>query len=249
MTSANQIVGILWFTFLRYKALWVVLPGVQILFSLAVFWGLPLIAGHSQDSSPITSGKTLCSVWLLSSIIIGLSICPQIISESNLSGYVDYVKTLPVRRSTIFLSELFVWLIMSSLGFVISFFVAMLKFRNLPPIRLESFLFAMLLVCIYVGLGIVLALYFKLGLVQLLSQALALIAFLFTPLLYPADRLPDWLVLIHWLLPFYPGLRVLEWSQGLLNVTYTELWRDFSVLFFWFVAPFVLAISRLRKRE
>lgn len=100
------------------------------------------------------------------------------------------------------------------------------------PIKFVNFVcFVMLLICLtMISLGFSIAYIFSQNIVTLMSQLILMIGLMFSPIMYPAGRLPDWLDQLYFLLPFVPSANLLRASfyrHGTVSLV------DIGVLIFW----------------
>lgn len=248
MKSLHQSFGLFYWTFLRYRAMIPVLVLVQILFSAALLWGLPVLTGTPLATEMSEIFVYLSAIWTLSSIIIGLTIAPQLLSESKLDGYISYIKTLPVSRLLIYSSELMVWILIAVPGFFFSYAICCLRFSLLLPVNVIVSATLLLSLLTFFSIGITIALSAPLPVVQVLSQILSLIGFLFTPILYPAHRLPNWLLNIHSVLPFYAPHAIFTHAVT-EEFSFADMVQPIIVLVLWFLFFSGIPILILKRRQ
>ena len=105
--------------------------------------------------------------------------------------------------------------------------------------------FVMLLICLtMISLGFSIAYIFSQNIVTLMSQLILMIGLMFSPILYPAGRLPDWLDQLYFLLPFVPSANLLRASfyrHGTVSLV------DIGVLVFWIFLTQLLILGTLQK--
>ena len=94
------------------------------------------------------------------------------------------------------------------------------------------------------SLGFSIAYIFSQNIVTLMSQLILMIGLMFSPIMYPAGRLPDWLDQLYFLLPFVPSANLLRASfyrHGTVSLV------DIGVLIFWIFLTQLLILGTLQK--
>jgi ABC-2 type transport system permease protein len=84
------------------------------------------------------------------------------------------------------------------------------------------------------------------ALASLVTQALVFVVLLFSPVSYPAERMPDWLQAVHGWLPIEPMAELVR--AGLVQDTFSLPLRSLVVLVVWCVASVAGATWALRRR-
>lgn len=91
---------------LRHRHLLPAFTAVQILFAVAIVYGLALLIPEVDA----TSSRYLASgAWTLGIIAVGCVLAPQIVGTSKQEGLLDYQRTLAVPRSAIIFADAMVW--------------------------------------------------------------------------------------------------------------------------------------------
>jgi len=171
---------------------------VQALFSFGIVAGYPLLF-PSMDRTTIlylASGGPAVSL-----ITIGLVAVPQLVSQAMTEGTLDYMRTLPIPRVVYLLADMTVWLIVVVPGVAFAVVVAALRFGldlQVSPLVVPAVL---LVVLTATSVGYALASLLPPMVAQMASQILVVFILMFSPLNFPADRLPGWLATIHSVLP------------------------------------------------
>jgi ABC-2 type transport system permease protein len=171
---------------------------VQTLLALGIVAGYPLLF-PSMDRTTVlyiaTGGPAV------SLITIGLVAVPQLVSQAKTEGTLDYVRALPVPRLAYLLADLTVWLVCVVPGVAFSVVVAALRFGLDLQVSILVIPAVLLVVFTATSIGYALASLLPPMLAQMLSQVLVVFILMFSPLNFPADRLPGWLAAIHNVLP------------------------------------------------
>jgi ABC-2 type transport system permease protein len=171
---------------------------VQTLLALGIMAGYPLLF-PAMDRTTIlyiaTGGPAV------SLITIGLVAVPQLVSQAKTEGTLDYIRALPIPRLVYLLADLTVWLVCVVPGVVFSVLVASIRFGLDLEVSILVVPAVLLVVLTATSVGYALASLLPPMLAQMLSQVLVVFILMFSPLNFPADRMPDWLAAIHSVLP------------------------------------------------
>ncbi|OEH94417.1 ABC transporter permease [Bacillus solimangrovi] len=171
---------------------------VQTLLSVGIVFGFSFLIPELDNTSSIYLTTGAPTVILLA---IGFVILPQGIAESKTKGTFEYMLTWPLPRLLYLLVDAIVWIIITIPGIILALIIASVRFDIL--VSFNPFAIAILL---FVGLtsicvGYAISVLLPPSIAQLLSQVLMIGVLLFSPINFPAERLPEWLEIIHALLP------------------------------------------------
>jgi ABC-2 type transport system permease protein len=172
---------------------------VQTLISAGVVLGFSyLIPSHDR----VTVLYLSTGAPTIALITVGMVITPQMVANQKLEGLFDYQRTMPVPRLALLAADAAVWVAVALPGMVAALVVAAFRFDlsfSVSPLVVPAVLLVAL-VAVAVGYGIGYAA--KPELAGILSNMIIIIALMFSPVNYPAERLPGWLVAAHQVLPF-----------------------------------------------
>lgn len=135
-------------------------------------------------------------------ITVGMVMAPQMVSQQKLQGLFDYQRSMPVPRLALLAADATVWIAISLPGMAAALAVAAVRFDldlAVSPWVGPAVLLAAL-VTVSVGYGI--AYLTRPSTATIITNLMVIIALMFSPVNYPADRLPDWLATLHQFLPF-----------------------------------------------
>ena len=214
----TQFFYLLRWNYLRQKNLFILFTLAQVLLSVSLLFGYPLVIGKMDTTTAyyLASGSVLMGV-----ISIGCTISSPVIANAKSEGHVDYIRALPIPRILISLADLCIWLIAILPGVFFSFLLGCLRFSVQLNLSILS-VFVMLLICLtMISLG-----------------------FSIAYIMYPASRLPDWLDQLYYLLPFVPSANLLRASfyrHGTVSLV------DIGVLIFWIFLTQFLILGTLQK--
>lgn len=171
---------------------------VQALFSFGIVAGYPLLFPSIDHTTILylASGGPAVSL-----ITVGLVAVPQLVSQARTEGTLDYMRTLPIPRVVYLLADMTVWLAVVVPGVAFAVVVAALRFGldlHVSPLVVPAVL---LVVLTATSVGYAMASLLPPLVAQMASQVLVVFILMFSPLNFPADRLPDWLATIHRILP------------------------------------------------
>lgn len=180
-------------------------------------------------------------------MIVGLVMVAMGVAQARTNGTFTYLRALPVPRPLVLLADLTVWLIVMLPNVVVSVIVAQLRYGfaysfDWPLLVTASVLTA--LTASAIGYAIAVAL--PPLLTQLVTQVLVFFVMLFSPVTFPAGRLPEWFQVVHDVLPFRPAADLIR--AGLLSDTYTASGRDLIVLLAWCALALAVSIRAMVRR-
>jgi ABC-2 type transport system permease protein len=216
---------------------------VQALFAFGIVAGYPLLF-PSIDRLTIlylaTGGPAV------SLITIGLVAVPKLVTQARTEGTLDYMRTLPVPRIVYLLADMTVWLAVVLPGVAFAVVVAEIRFGldlQVSPLVVPAVL---LVVLTATSIGYAMASLLPAMLAQMVSQILVVFILMFSPLNFPADRLPGWLAAIHSVLPIQAMGEVMRGS--LASNTFPLTAGAFVLLGAWCAAAFAATGLVLTRR-
>ncbi|MFZ2624447.1 MAG: ABC transporter permease [Propionibacterium sp.] len=217
---------------------------VQLLISVATVLGYGLLIGEPDRLASLyltTGGPTI------SLIMVGLVMTPQWVAQSRTEGSLAWMRTLPVPRPLFLLSDLSVWTLMALPGLVVGLLIGATRFHvTLAPTWL--LVPGVLLVALTsAAIGYAIANLLAPSLAQVLSQVFVFVIMLFTPISFPAGRMPGWAEQVHHWLPFEPMAQVVR--SGLVSTDFTAPMRAWAVLAAWCLISVTAAAWALGRRE
>lgn len=137
----------------------------------------------------------------LTLITVGIIMVPQIVSQAKERGTLEYMRCLPVPRLTYLAADTTVWLLAALPGVAAALLVATLRFDltlAVSPLVVPG----MLLVALTsTSIGYAIASLLPPMAAVLATNVLVFFVLLFSPVNFPAERLPGWLVELHRFLP------------------------------------------------
>jgi ABC-2 type transport system permease protein len=216
---------------------------VQGLFAFGIVTGYPLLFPEIDSGTILFLATGAPAITLLT---MGLVAVPQVVAQAKQEGSLEYVRTLPVPRMAFLFADLTVWTGIVLPGVVFAVVVAAMRF-GLPISASLAVVPVLLLVALTAAcVGYALASVLPPMVAGILSQVLVVFVLMFSPLNFPAERLPDWLRAIHSVLPIQA---MGESIRGSLAPSVFPLEAGPLVLLSaWCVASFCLAFVAINRR-
>jgi ABC-2 type transport system permease protein len=138
----------------------------------------------------------------LTLITLGLVLVPQFVAAAKAEGSLEYMWSLPIPRMAYLAADLTIWVFATLPGVIIALIVGSMKYDfslQVSPLAIPVF---MLIVLTATTVGYAIAVLSpKAELVNLITNFIIFCLFLFSPINFPIERLPDWLAGLHRILP------------------------------------------------
>lgn len=243
MTAVGQTLLLAQWNFRRQSAYLPLMVVVQVFMAVATVVGYGLLVG---DPDPVTALYLATGAPTVTLITVGLVMTPQMQSQARVEGSLDWMRTLPVPRTLFLVSDLLVWTLLALPGMVLGVVAGVLRFDidlSLAPWLVPG---ALLVSLTAAAVGYAMASLLAPALAMLMTQALVFVVLLFSPVSYPAERMPGWLQAAHEWLPIEPMAQLVR--SGLASDAFSMPARSLVVLLVWCVASVVGATWALRRR-
>jgi ABC-2 type transport system permease protein len=144
----------------------------------------------------VTGGPTLALITL------GLVLVPQFVATGKAEGSVEYMWSLPISRMAYLAADLTIWVVATLPGVIVALIVGAVKYDfslQVSPLVVPVFV---LIVLTATAVGYAIAMLSpKPELVGLITNFIIFCLFLFSPINFPVERLPNWLAGLHRVLP------------------------------------------------
>lgn len=215
---------------------------------MEIIISLGIVIGYSYlYSTPGTNDILYLATGAPTIVIImtSLVILPQQNASAKTEGYIDFIKSLPVSRKMFLFVDVLIWTLITIPGIVISTLVANLMFHPGYSISWTIIPAFFLIVLSSFGIGYGFSFVMEPLLAMALSQIIAFVSLMFSPINYPIDRLPEWMQLAHKFLPIYPMAEVMR--GALAQNTFDVDFKHYIVLVIWSIIGFGGAIKFLEK--
>jgi ABC-2 type transport system permease protein len=228
---------------LRYKWLLPLTMVIQGLFALGIVAGYPLLFPEIDKGTILFLATGAPAISL---IMMGLVAIPQVVAQGKTEGSIEYVRSLPIPRLAFLLADLSVWTTIVLPGVLFAVVVGAFRFGldlSVSPLVVPAFLLVALTAsCV----GYALATVAPPMVAGIVSQVLIVFVLMFSPLSFPAERLPDWLRVIHSVLPIQAMGEVIRGS--LASTTFALGSASFLVLGAWCAGSLAIALVALNRR-
>ena len=215
---------------------------VQGLFALGIVAGYPLLFPALDRQTMLFLATGAPAITL---ITMGLVAVPQVVSQARTQGSLEYMRSLPVPRMVFLLADLSVWLVIVLPGLIFALWVGAARFDLAFEVSLLVVPAFLLVALTSTAVGYAMACVLPPMIAVLLTQVMVVFVMLFSPLNFPAERLPAWLQSVHQVLPIEamgevirgtlaggafpisasPFLMLVAWCAGGLGVAYLTLRR------------------------
>lgn len=180
-------------------------------------------------------------------LIAGFVIGPQIIASSRLEGTFEYLWSLPIARITNLAANATVMFASILPGIVLAVVLGAYHFDFSLDISLLVIPAAILTGMSGSFLGFSMAfLVPKPMMVMVITQIFSFVVMLFSPVMFPAERLPGWLQSIHTVLPIQ---YMADLTRGTLTNLDVNLGLAFIVVGAWCIAGLIITIIVINRRQ
>lgn len=183
---------------------------------------------------------------VLGLVTVGMVIGPQEVSSAKQEGIFEFNRSLPVPRSALIASDATIALFTALPGVLAALVVASLRFDlslQVSPMVVPAIL---LTAATAIGLGYGIGYGLAPPVARLISQLMVFLALMFSPILFPVSRLPDWFASVHMVLPFQ---YMAESVRDTLSVPPDGIrFLPFVVLAIWALIGFLIAHRMVSRR-
>ncbi|HYM84619.1 MAG TPA: ABC transporter permease [Candidatus Dormibacteraeota bacterium] len=217
---------------------------VQGLFAFGIVAGYPLLFPQLDRTTILYLATGAPAITLLS---MGLVAVPQLVAQARTEGTLDYMRSLPIPRVVYLLADLTVWLVIVVPGVVFAIVVAAVRFGlqlEVSPLVVPAMALVVLTAS---SVGYALATLLPPMVAQLLTQVLVVFILMFSPLNFPADRLPSWLAAIHSVLPVEAMGEIIRGT--LAGNVFPLSAGAFALVAAWCAASFAVTMVVLERRR
>lgn len=218
---------------------------VEILAGVGMVFGIGLLVPHISTRGALygTTGSAVVTM-----LLIGMILGPQLIAEQKMNGTYEYLLTLPAPRSAQALAWYTVTLVVGLPAAVATLVVGTLRYDISLAVSPRIVVAVLLGVFTATMLGYALAhAIAKPMFTILLSELFIFLAMGYAPINFPADQMPRWLVDINQALPFLPFATTVR--DGLTHGLVTGVLTSYLVLGAWALASISLALLALGRRR
>jgi ABC-2 type transport system permease protein len=180
-------------------------------------------------------------------LTVGMVMVPQITAQYRLAGTFDYIWSLPVPRMVYVAADatnmfgsmlpgIVLAIVLGSIHFDFSLDISLLVIPAVIMIALCG---------TFLGYSMAFAVS-KPMMVNVLTQILIFVVMMFSPVMFPPERLPEWLQAIH---RVFPIQYMADLTRGTLTDLDINLWLAFAVVGAWLVVGFVVTYLLVKRRN
>lgn len=219
---------------------------LQILLGAGMALGFGLLI---DDPTPTEAAFLATGATVFPMMTLGLTMLPQVVADQKLNGTYEYVFGLPVPRMAMYFAGLTVWSVVGLPSAAVALGVAAWRFEIDLAISPFVLLAAFLVISVASAIG------YAIGhgvsnprMTNVITQVLIFVVILFSPVSFPAERLPGWLQATHeWLPP--------EHAANVMRGTLTDglvegsLVPSFAVLTVWALGSWALTAWVITRRR
>jgi ABC-2 type transport system permease protein len=191
----------------------------------------------------LTTGAVVMSL-----ILVGLVVGPQLLAQQKMEGSYDYVQSLPVPRSAVVAASTTLASLVAMTGIAAALSAAVWRYDVVLSLHLSAVpAFILTLACGSL-LGSAVGHAFDNPQATMLFTQLGIVFIIgFSPVSFPVERLPTWLSGLHEFLPIHHMSLVVRSSltKGLVDVTF----MSWVVLVVWVIAAAVVTGVVMGRRR
>jgi len=217
---------------------------VQGLLAVTTVFGYGLLIGTPPPAAAAYLATGAPTVTL---IMVGLVMAPQAVAQAKTEGSLAWMRTLPVPRGVFLAADLALYTLIALPGTLLGVGAGAWRFHVALSISPWIVLAVPLVSLVAAAVGYSAALLLAPPLAQLLSQVLVFVSLLFSPISFPAERLPGWLATVHQWLPIEPLADLMR--AVLMSGQFAMPVRSGVVLAVWTLAALMGASAVLRRRN
>lgn len=172
---------------------------VQTCLAVGIIVGFAYLVPEMNDATALYLAT---GAPVLGLITVGMVIGPQEAASAKQEGIFDFNRSLPVPRSALLASDATVALVTALPGMFAALVVAALRFDL--TLRISPLVIPAILLTAFAAIGIGYGIGYGMAppAARMMSQLVVFVALMFSPITFPASRLPDWFASLHNVLPF-----------------------------------------------
>jgi len=179
-------------------------------------------------------------------LTVALIVTSQSVSQMKENGSLAWMKTWPVARTALVLAEVTMWTALVLPGLVLGWIIGAARFHVSISPRPWIILVVLVVALTATSLGYSYAVLLHPQIANVIGQLLTFVVLMFSPVSFPAERLPGWLQTIHHFLPIEPMAELMR--AGVMPEAFSVTTRSVVVLTIWVVAAVGGAEASLRRR-
>ena len=242
-----------WFRSYFLMVKWVFLsyrPWLPMFLAVELMIGAGFIYGISffyPEITPDVAKYLTTGAPTLIILTVGLVMLPQMVASSRLEGTFDYIWSLPVPRMAQIAADATINFGTALPGVILAVVLGAVHFDFALDISLLVIpvVFLTAMSAGFVGYSIAFVVP-KVQMVNIITQVLVFFVMLFSPVMFPVDRLPGWMQAVHVVLPVQ---YIADLVRGTLTDLPVNMGLAFAIVGAWFVAGFLVTWRVVRRRR
>lgn len=223
---------------------WMVLRGVvQVLTMVGFVIGISYLF---MDITPPIARHLITGTPTIILLMMGLVTVPQMVAFGRIQGTYDFMLSLPVPRMVLLASDATIYFLITLPGIIIALIIGSVYHNftlQISPLVIPVFILISI-TGTFVGYAIALAVP-RPRMANIVSQILLLGVTCFSPVIYPAEQLPNWIAAIHTVLPVQ---YMADLSRGTLTDVDVNMGLAFIVTGVWGVVTFLFCYIVMKRR-
>ena len=243
MSTLRSTTLLMQWQILRLKQFLPLAVVVQVLFAFGIVVGYPLLFPEIDEMTVLFLATGAPAITL---ITMGLVALPQLVAQARMEGTLEYMRSLPVPRMVYLAADLLVWLAIVLPGVVFAVMVGAWAFDLALRVSLLVIPSVLLVATTAAAVGYAMASVLPPLIAMLLTQVLVIGVLVFSPINFPADRLPEWMQTVHAVLPVQAMGEVIRGS--LAADTFALDSGPFLLLGVWCALSLALTYATLQRR-
>jgi ABC-2 type transport system permease protein len=184
---------------------------------------------------------------VISLLMVGLVLVPQMVASSKTEGTFDYIWSLPVPRMVYVAADATIWLLVALPGVILSLILGAayyhfglhISWLVIPAMALIS------ISGIFLGYSIAHGVPDP-KITQWITQIFVFFIMIFSPIMFPLEQLPSWLATVH---KFLPIKYMADLSRGTLTDLNVNLGLAFAVVGAWCLLGLIVTCMLVRRRR
>ncbi|AKK05057.1 ABC-type polysaccharide/polyol phosphate export systems, permease component [Corynebacterium mustelae] len=242
MRAEGQLKHVLALQIRKQGSYLVVFTAIMIIIALGVVVGFSFLLSSPGGDELLYLATGAPTIVLIMTALVTV---PMQNAGARLAGYIDFIKSLPVSRKQFLFADVLIWAAITVPAIVISVMVAHFVFKPGFSVSWTIVPVYLLVVASCFGIGYGYSFVMPAEPAMALSQVIAFTALMFSPINFPLERLPEWLQVVHLVLPLHHMAEVMRAS--LANATFSAHWGSYVILGVWAVLGFVGAARVLER--
>ncbi len=180
-------------------------------------------------------------------MMMGLVVVPQMVAAGRLEGTYDFMLSLPVPRMALLFSDATIFFFITLPGIIVALLVGSVYYDftlQVSPLVIPAFILISL-TGTFVGYAIALGAP-RPQMANVATQIIIFIIMFFSPVIYPVEQMPDWMAVIHRVLPIQ---YMADLSRGTLLDINVNLGLAFAVTGAYCIVGFIFCYIVMKKRR